>query len=222
MKEINAVIVGTTGLIGKGVLIECLEHDAVKSVLAVGRRSCGVTHPKLTEILYDDFSDLSPIAEKIAGFNACYYCLGVSSVGMSEEEYSRITVNFTIAAADAMKRASNDVTFCFISGMGTDATMQSKTMWARVKGKAEHELKSFPFRQLFLLRPGFVQPVKGVKMNHLAYKLLLPLIPVLKLLFPKYVTTTEKIGRAMIQLTLYGGAKQTLENSDINECAMTN
>lgn len=213
--DVKVVIFGATGVIGRGVLIECLESPAVGSVLVVARRTTGVTNSKLREIVRSDFDDLTDIADELGECDACYYCLGVSSAGMSESDYSRITVDYTLAAARALTKQSHKATFCFISGMGTDDTMKSRTMWARVKGRAEHKLKQFPLAQLYLLRPGVVIPVKGIKHDKMSYRILIALTPLLKLMFPRMLITTEQIGKAMIELALHGSDKQTLENVDI-------
>lgn len=217
--KINAILYGATGMIGSGVLIEILKHPDVKSVLVVGRRSCEVDHQKLREILHKDFLDYSAIEDQMTGYNACFFCLGVSSVGMSEEKYSRITYEFVKKAGETLSRLNPEMTFCFISGAGTDATEKSKTMWARVKGKAENVLKPFPFKTLYIMRPAYVQPMKGVKSIYFMSRILAPLYPLWKLIFPKYVVTTKQVGLAMIHAVLYGSKKQTLESIDISMLA---
>lgn len=212
---INTIILGATGHIGQGVLIECLEHPAVKTVLIIGRKSCGVEHEKITEVLHEDFMDYSSIMEKLSGYNACFFCLGVSSAGMSEEKYKVITHDYAVKAAEALSNQNKDMTFCFISGAGTDEKEKSRMMWARVKGSAENALKEFPFKQLYLMRPAYIQPMKGVKPGMKMYNIMGPLYPVLKFLFPKMVTNTIEVGLAMINAVLHGYEKQTLENSDI-------
>jgi uncharacterized protein YbjT (DUF2867 family) len=213
--EINTIIIGATGHIGQGVLIECLEHPDVKSILVIGRNTCGVKHEKVNEILHHDYLDYSAIEDKLAGYNACFFCLGVSSVGMSREDYYRITHDFTVATAEVLSRLNNDMTFCFISGAGTDENEKSRMMWARVKGKAENALKQFPFKHLYLMRPAYIQPMKGVRTRMKFYRVLGPLYPVWRFLFPKMVTNTVEVGLAMINAVLCGYEKQTMENSDI-------
>jgi len=209
------MLYGATGMIGSGVLIEILKHPDVKSVLVVGRRSCEVDHPKLREILQKDFLDYSAVEDQMTGYNACFFCLGVSSVGMSEEKYSGITYEFVKKAGETLSRLNPEMKFCFISGAGTDATEKSKIMWARVKGKAENVLKPFPFKALYIMRPAYVQPMKGVKSIYFMSRILAPLYPLWKLLFPKYVVTTKQVGLAMIHAVQYGFKKQTLESYDI-------
>lgn len=212
--KINAIIFGATGMIGQGVLIECLESNDVETVLAVGRRSCDTTHPKFQEIIHTDFLDYSVIEDKLKGYNACFFCLGVSSTGMSEADYHLITHDYAVKAAEVLSRRNPEMTFCFISGAGTDETLNSRLMWARVKGKAENSLKKFPFKNLYLMRPALIQPLKGVKSSYTIYKFLGPFFPLLKKM-PKYVTTTEQVGQAMINSVLFGAEKQTLENIDL-------
>lgn len=213
--EIKAILFGATGQIGQGVLIECLESPDVKSVLVIGRSGCGVKDDKITEIIHGDFMDYSSIEKRLSGYNACFYCLGVSSVGMSKEDYHKITYDYTVKTAEALTRHNKDMTFCFISGAGTDNKEKSRMMWSRVKGKAENALNTYPFKNLYLMRPAYIQPMKGVKTRLKMYKYLGPLYPVWRFLFPKGVTNTEEVGKAMINAVLYGYEKQTLENSDI-------
>jgi uncharacterized protein YbjT (DUF2867 family) len=213
--DINVILFGATGMIGQGVLIECLDHPAVKSLLVVGRRSCGVQHDTLQEIIHTDFMDYTAIEDQLTGYNACFFCLGISSTGMTEEAYHRITHDYAVQAAAVLAAHNPTMTFCYISGAGADATEKSRTMWARVKGKAENALKAFPFKNVYLMRPAFVHPVKGVTPSYTFYKVVGPLFPVLRFLFPAYVTTTAEVGQALINVVLYGSDKQTLENRDM-------
>jgi uncharacterized protein YbjT (DUF2867 family) len=219
----KVIIFGTTGMVGQGVLRECLIDLEVERVLSVVRRSTGQTHEKLKEINHDNFFDFSKIENELAGYDACFFCLGISSAGMTEQEYQRITYDITIAAAQTLLKASPNLTFIFVSGLGTDSTEKSRTMWARIKGKTENALLQMPFKAKYMFRPGFIQPLHGIvsktKLYRFFYVLITPLYPVLKLLFPKYVTTTEKIGRAMINVAKQGASKNILETADINEVA---
>ena len=219
MEKIKTILFGATGMIGSGVLIECLDNAEVASVLVIGRRSCGKKHEKLKEIIHDNFLDYSLIEGELSGYNACFFCLGVSSVGMSEEQYHIITHDYVVTAAEVLSRLNPGMTFCFISGAGTDDTLKSRMMWARVKGKAENRLKSFPFKHVYLMRPAYIQPIKGVKSSYFMYKVLGPIYPLLKRLFPKYVTNTEEVGQAMINAVLHGADRQTLENKEIIQLA---
>ena len=212
------VLFGATGMIGSGALIECLGHPDVERVLVVGRRPCGVEHERLEEILHDDFLDLSSIAGRFRGYDACMYCLGVSSAGMSEAAYHRITYDMTAAAAEAMLAAAPGARFVYISGAGADATERGRTMWARVKGAIENRLASMPFGDVWLFRPAFIQPMKGVRsrtrLYNAVYAALGPLYPLLRR-FPKWVTSTEKLGLAMIRAVRDGTSAGVLENDEI-------
>ncbi|MGB2959680.1 MAG: NAD-dependent epimerase/dehydratase family protein [Bacteroidota bacterium] len=220
--EIRAILFGATGMVGNGVLIECLEHPDVKSVLSVSRKGSGLKHEKLEEVLHGDFLDYSAIEGKLKGYNACFFCLGVSSVGISREDYRRITYDYTERAAQVLSRLNPEMVFCYVSGTGTDDTMQSRQNWARVKGETENLLKTLPFKQVYLMRPGYIQPRKDAKHVLFLYKIVGPLYPLWKLLFPKYVMTTEEVGQSMINAVLYGAEKQTLESTDMVRLARRN
>jgi uncharacterized protein YbjT (DUF2867 family) len=217
----KVIIFGTTGMVGQGVLRECLIDPDVESVLSVVRRSSEQTHQKLKELVHDNFFDFSKIENDLTGFDACFFCLGISSAGMSEAEYKRITYDITIAAAQTLLKMNPNLTFIFVSGLGTDSTEKSRTMWARIKGKTENALLQMPFKAKYMFRPAFIQPLHGItsktKLYRLFYVLITPLYPLLKFLFPKHVTTTEKIGRAMIKVAKQGASKNILTTADINE-----
>jgi len=219
----KVVIFGASGMIGQGVLRECLESETVTSILAVGRSPCGIEHEKLEEVLHGDFTDYGPIEDRLRGFDACFFCLGVSSAGMSEEEYRHITFDFTIRAAETLSRIDPQMVFCYISGAGTDSSEKSRSMWARVKGMTENRLLEIPFRAVYLLRPGYIQPMKGIRsktrLYQAMYTLLGPLYPVWKTLFPNIVTNTELVGRAMIRVADEGSPQAILETRDINAVA---
>jgi uncharacterized protein YbjT (DUF2867 family) len=213
--KIKAIITGATGMVGEGVLHECLKHADVESVLVINRKPCGVEHPKLKEIIHKDLFDLSSIEDQLSGYNACYFCAGVSSVGKKENEYKRITYDLTISFANTLVKLNPDMTFCYISGVGTDSTEKGKSMWARVKGKTENDLLELPFKGVYMFRPGYIQPTKGLKNTYNMYKVAAPFYPLWKTLLPKYVTTLREIGLAMINVTLYGSSKKILECNDI-------
>jgi uncharacterized protein YbjT (DUF2867 family) len=217
----KVIIFGTTGMVGQGVLRECLIDPEVESVLSVVRRSTGQTHQKLKEIVHDNFFDFSKIENDLNGYDACFFCLGITSVGMTEQEYQRITYDITITAAQTLLKLNPNLTFVFVSGTGTDSTEKSKTMWARIKGKTENALLQMPFKAKYMFRPAFIQPAHGIvsktKLYRTFYLLMAPVYPLLKLIFPRHVTTTEKIGRAMIRVVKHGAPKNILENADINE-----
>lgn len=220
--KINAIIFGATGMVGEGVLHECLNHSDVASVLVISRRSCNVTHPKLKELIHNDFFDYSTIEEKIKRYNACYFCLGVTSVGKNEQEYARLTYDLTIQAAKTLSRLNADMTFCYVSGTGTDATEKGRSMWARVKGKTENDLMKLPFKAVYALRPGFIKPIEGLKNAYGISKVLGGVYPILHFLLPNYVCTLEDLGLAMIKVTLSGYSTHVLENKDIAHIAHTN
>ena len=213
--EIKAIIAGATGMVGEGILHECLKHHDVESVLVINRKPCGVEHLKLKEIIREDFFDLSSIEDQLTGYNACYFCAGVSSVGKKEYEYKHITYDLTISFANTLVKLNPEMTFCYVSGVGTDSTEKGKSMWARVKGKTENDLLELPFKAGYMFRPGYIQPTKGLRNTYKIYKVAAPFYPLWKTLFPKYVTTLREIGLAMINVTLYGSSKQILECREI-------
>lgn len=213
--KIKAIITGSTGMVGEGVLHECLQHPDIESVLVINRKPCGVKHKKIKEIIYKDFFDLTIIENQLAGYNACYFCAGVSSVGKKEEEYKRLTYDLTLNFANTLLKLNPDMTFCYVSGVGTDSTEKGKSMWARVKGKTENDLLKLSFKAAYMFRPGYIQPTKGLKNAYKAYKIFTPFYTVWRTLFPKYVTTLKEIGLAMINVTLYGPDKKILECRDI-------
>jgi uncharacterized protein YbjT (DUF2867 family) len=220
----RVVIFGATGMIGAGVLLECLDDSRVESVLAVGRSPTGRKHAKLRELVHSDFLNYGAIRDELVANDACFFCLGVSSAGMSEEAYGRVTYGFTIAAAEVMAAAHPGMTFCFISGAGADSTEKGRFMWARVKGRTENQLLRMPLN-VFVFRPGFIQPMRGVRsrtrLYDVLYRLFGPLIPALRRLLPRYVTTSEILGRAMINVAANGYPKRILEAEDINEAGGT-
>jgi uncharacterized protein YbjT (DUF2867 family) len=213
--KIKAILFGATGMVGAGVLHVILDHPVVESVLVIGRRPCGVKHPKMKELLHDDFFNYSSIEEQLKGFNACYFCLGVSSVGMSEKDYTRISYDLTMSAATVLSRLNPGMTFCYVSGAGTDGTEQGRIMWARVKGRTENDLMKLPFKAVYLFRPGFIKPIKGVRHAHAISAAVGLLYPVWKTFFPQYICTLEEVALAMINAAGQGYPKQVLENRDI-------
>jgi hypothetical protein len=213
--KINTIITGATGMVGEGVLMESLLHPDVEKVLVINRKPCGVLHPKLIEILHTNFFDLSPIAEQLKGYNACFFCLGVSSVGMKEEEYYSLTYTLTMHMAEILARQNPAMTFCYISGAGTDSTEKGRMSWARVKGKTENDLMKLPFKKAFAFRPGFMLPEKGAKNVHGYYAIFRILYPPLRALFPRFVSTLKEVAIAMINSVTYGYGKPVLEVEDI-------
>ncbi|MFZ1977611.1 MAG: epimerase [Bacteroidota bacterium] len=213
--KIKTIIFGATGMVGEGVLHESLKHEDVESVLVIGRRPCNVEHPKLKEIVHRDFFDYSSIAGQLKGYNACFFCLGVSSLGKKEDEYRRITYDLTLETARTLSNLNPDMTFCYVSGAGTDSSEKGKIMWARVKGKTENDLTELSFKKVFLFRPGLIKPIKGLKHAFTLAKAAGALYPVWKLLFPRYVCTLEDVGRAMIHAAAQGYSKNIIECKDI-------
>lgn len=214
--KIKAIITGTTGMVGEGVLHECLQHPQVEEVLIINRKPLGVSHPKLKEIIHSDFYDLSPIAHELVGYNACYFCLGVTSVGKKEPEYYKLTYTLTMHVAEILSKTGYDMTFCYVSGGGTDSTEKGSSMWARVKGKTENDLMKLPFKQVFAFRPGFIKPTPGLKNAHTFYKYINWLYPIGRAIFPNGFCTLKELGLAMINITADGYDKQIVDSKDIH------
>jgi uncharacterized protein YbjT (DUF2867 family) len=220
---VRVVLFGASGMVGSGALLECLEDRRVTAVLVVGRTTCGIAHPKLEEILHRDFFDYSTIAARLTGLDACFFCLGVSVLGLSEAEYSRLTYDLTLAAAHALLAQNRQLTFCYVSGAGTDSSEQGRVMWARVKGKTENALLALPFTAAYMFRPGYIQPMKGVRTKVAAYRAIYALLgwlyPLLRRLAPNHITTSVQVGRAMIHVALAGYPQHILAPADINRAA---
>jgi uncharacterized protein YbjT (DUF2867 family) len=206
-------------MVGQGVLRECLLDRDVENILAIGRHGTGRQHEKLREIVHQDLFDFSAIEGQLTGYDACLFCLGVSSAGMKEADYRRVTYDLTLAAAQVLARQNPGMTFLYISGAGTDSTEKGRSMWARVKGETENALLRLPFKAAYMLRPAYIQPLHGIRSNttwtRILYAALGPFYPVWKALFPKYVTTTEELGRAMLHLAKHGAPKHVLESEDL-------
>lgn len=217
--KIKAVIFGSTGMVGQGVLRECLESPQVESVLVVNRRPGLVQHEKLQEVVHADFNDFSSLIPVFARYNTCFYCLGVSSVGLSDKEYHRITYELIIKVAGALLKTHQSYTFCYVSGAGADSSERGRLMWARVKGKAENAVLSMPFQKAYVFRPGYIQPLKGIKSRTKAYNIMYtafkPFYFILRL-FRKLVTDTSSLGKAMIRVALEGYPKRIIDSAGIN------
>jgi len=216
----NVILFGSTGMVGQGVLRECLLDPDVGKILSIGRRATGQQHPKLRELVHSNMLDFSTVEDQLSDFDACLFCLGISSVGLSEEEYRRITFDITMAAARTLLRLNPAMTFLYVSGMGTDSSEQGRTMWARVKGHTENELLRMPFKAAYMLRPGVIVPLHGIKsktkLYQFFYAALGPLLRLAHALFPKQIVTTEQLGRAMLKISRQGAPKPVLEASDIS------
>lgn len=216
---ISIILTGATGMVGEGVLHECLQHPAVATILVINRKPCNVSHPKLQEIIHTNFFDLTPIKQHLSGFDACFFCLGVSSVGMKEPEYLRLTYTLTMHVAETLAALNTQMVFCYISGAGTNSTENGRAMWARVKGKTENDLMKLPFKKVYNFRPGVLQPTKGLHNTLPLYKYLGWLLPVIKNFWPHYITSLQQLGIAMIRAATTGCNKQVLEVIDIQALA---
>jgi len=219
----DVILFGATGMVGQGVLRECLLDPDVRRVVSVGRTPLGRSHPKLQDLVQKDLYDLAPIESQLTGLDACFFCLGVTSTGMTEEAYSRVTYDLALAAAEPLLRLNPQMTFVFVSGVGADSSERGKIMWARVKGKTENALLRMPFRAVYVVRPGFIQPLHGIrsktKLYQFFYSLTPMLLPLLRRVWPKMVTTTEQLGRAMINAAKRGAPEKILDTAAINRLA---
>jgi uncharacterized protein YbjT (DUF2867 family) len=220
---VNVVLFGATGMVGAGALAECLADNRVRSVVALTRSPIGRTHPKLREMLRSDFFHYNDCRSEFAICDACLFCLGVSSIGMNQEAYVRLTYDLTLAAAHALVAANPRMTFCYVSGVGTDRTEQGARMWARVKGRTENALLALPFKASYMFRPGYIQPVGGVRSRtgwvHGVYTVVAPLYPIVRRLMPSATTTTANLGRALIEVAASGYPRRILYSPDFNRLA---
>ncbi|WP_319591883.1 NAD-dependent epimerase/dehydratase family protein [uncultured Draconibacterium sp.] len=219
----NVIITGATGMVGKGVLLECLDHRSVEKVLVIGRNPVDVTHPKLEQLIQNDFSDFSTTKEQLAGFDACFLCMGISSVGMKENDYKKITYDYTLALARELFALNPEMTITYVSGEGTDSSEKGKVMWARVKGKTENDLIKLGFKQAFMFRPGFIIPLRGIKSRTKAYQFMYDyfmwLVRLFKTVAPNAVVNTTQVGKAMINCALYGYNAVIIKPKDIIQLA---
>jgi uncharacterized protein YbjT (DUF2867 family) len=220
--NIRVIITGATGMVGEGVLYECLLSPDVEKVLVIGRKSCGIHHHKLSEIIRQDFFDLSAVESQLSGFNACFFCLGVSSVGMKKAVYEKLTYDLTLGFAKTLARLNGDMSFCYVSGAGTDSTETKRSHWARVKGKTENDLQKLGFKQTFLFRPGILKPTSGLSNTLSFYKWAGWLIPVFETLLPNTISSLAQLGQAMIHAVTRGYPKNILEVKDIKKLSVVN
>jgi uncharacterized protein YbjT (DUF2867 family) len=222
----NVVIFGASGMVGKGALLECLRDRNVERVVVVGRSGVGYEHPKLREVLVKDLFDVSSYAEELTGLDACFFCLGVSSAGLSEAEYRRLTYDLTITIGQTLAARNTALCFVYVSGAGTDTSERGRSMWARIKGATENALLRMPFRSAFMFRPGVIQPLDGIRSRtrsyRLGYILMSPILPLLRRAFPNSISTTREIGRAMIAVARNGWPRPVLEAKDIHKAARGN
>jgi uncharacterized protein YbjT (DUF2867 family) len=225
MNKLRVIITGATGMVGEGVLYKCLENTSVEKVLVIGRKTCGYSNPKLTEIIHSDFFDFSSIKEELKGYNACYFCLGTTAMGKTEAEYTKFTHTLTLHFATLLANLNPDMTFCYISGSGTDSSEKGRIMWARVKGKTENDLMKLPFTAVFNFRPGAITPLlplKPTQTYYKTYKYLAWLFAIMKVLTPAKLITLEALATAMINVSLSSYPQHNIEIKDMKVLANIN
>jgi len=217
MKKV--IITGATGMVGKGILYECLDHPDIEEVLVIGRSTIGMTHPKLKEMIHKDFTNFSSVADKLTGYDACFYSLGISAAGLNEAQYKKITYDFTMALSKVLLENNPEMTFNYISGQGTDSSEKGNMMWARVKGKTENDLINLGFKQAYMFRPGAILPLRGIKSRTKSYQFMYDyftwLLKIIKLISPNSIVNTTQIGLAMIKSIEKGYDKKVLKPKDI-------
>lgn len=219
MSKLRIIVTGSTGMVGEGVLHECLNHPDVEEVLILNRRSLKFFHPKLIEVVHETLEDWNLFDRELPGYDACFFCLGVSSVGMQEEEYTKITYDYTIHVAEVLTRINPNMVFCYVSGSGTDSSEQGRSMWARVKGRTENKLLSMPFKHAYMFRPGYLHPTPGLKNTHRYYAYISWLYPAVKLFLPKRINSLRELGLAMIHIVQRGYDRSIIGVKDIHELA---
>ncbi|REK77164.1 NAD-dependent epimerase/dehydratase family protein [Paenibacillus paeoniae] len=215
----KVIITGATGMVGEGVMHECLLHPDVKEILLLSRRPSGVVHDKIKEVIHDDLLHLETFAGELAGYDACFFCLGVSSIGKSEAEYTRVTYDLTLHVAGILADQNPEMVFCYVTGGGTDSSEQGRSMWARVKGRTENALLRLPFKDAYMFRPGYIHPTEGLSHSHAYYKVLGLLYPMLRKLIPRHVTTLKELGLSMIHIVQKGYEKKIVDNLDMAKLA---
>ena len=219
----NVLIFGATGMVGQGVLRECLLDPNVQMVQAIGRPATGVQHPKLRDVVHPDLFHYEAIEATLSGFDACFFCLGVTSSGKAEADYDRVTYGITVAAAETLCPLNPQMTFTYVSGAGTDSSEHGRIMWARVKGKTENALLRLPFAAAYMFRPGIIEPLDGIKSKTSVYQIFYtlgkPLLPVIRAIFPNQIVSTREVGRAMLTVARHGWPKRVLEIGDIRAAA---
>jgi nucleoside-diphosphate-sugar epimerase len=217
----KVIITGSTGMVGKAVLLECIDSLAIDHILLINRKSLGNISPKVEELIVDDYDQLAQHADRLTGYDACYHCMGVSALGLSEEQYTRLTLAYTQQLADVLYDHNPDMTFIYVSGKGTDSSEEGSVMWARIKGKTENYILHKGFKDAYAFRPGGILPEKGVKSRtawyNAIYVLLRPFFPILKTM--KSITRSTYIGKAMINLSQREISRKILEPENINEAA---
>lgn len=213
--KLKVIITGATGMVGEGVMLECIQNDAIEKILLINRKPTGISNPKVEEIIHADFNDISALEDRLKDFNACYFCSGVSSLGMKEEQYLAVTYTLTLNFARILAKVNPNLTFCYVSGAGTDSSEKGKLMWARIKGKTENDLMKLPFKAVYNFRPAFMKPAKGAKNIKGYYKVIGFMYPLLRKIAPKYFLTLQEVAKAMIYVSLKANEKKVLEVEDI-------
>lgn len=219
----KVIITGATGMVGKGVLLECLDHKSIERVLVIGRNPVDATHPKLEELIHNDFADFSTVKAQLAGYDACFLCMGISSVGLKENDFKKITYDYTLSLAKELFPLNPKMTITYVSGEGTDSSEKGRIMWARVKGKTENDLLNMGFKQAFMFRPGFIIPLRGIKSRTKAYQFIYDyfmwLVHLFKVVAPNAVVNTTQVGKAMINAALHGYNSVIIKPKDIIQLA---
>ncbi len=220
--NLKVIITGTTGMVGEGVLHVCLQNPSVEKILIINRKPLGLSHPKLTEIIHPDFYDLGPVVQDLKGYNACFFCLGISSIGLSADDYYRTTYTLTLYVAQLLSKLNPNMVFNYISGASTDSTEKGRSRWARVKGKTENDLMKLPFREVYAFRPGFIKPFAGLTKVKSGYKYIGWIYPIGRRFFPGGFCTMRELGTAMIEVCLKGYPVKIIEGKDIIALGNTN
>ena len=220
MYNMKVIITGATGMVGEGVLLECIQNEKVSEILILNRKHYEINHAKVKEIIVKDFMQVESIQDALQGYDACFFCAGISSVGLKEDVYSHITYDITMHVAKTLSSINPSMTFIYVSGSGTDSTEKGKLMWARVKGKTENDLLKLPFKAVYNFRPGMMKSTPGQKNIHWGFKVMDALYPLLNLLFPAFVSTLEEVALAMIAVVINPYQSTTLEVKDIKKITM--
>jgi hypothetical protein len=216
------IITGSTGMVGEGVLHVCLQNPSVEKILIINRKPTGILHPKLTEIIHLDFYNISPIENRLSGYDTCFFCLGISSIGMKEDDYFKVTHTLTLHIAESLHKQNPNMTFCYVSGAGTDSSEKGKSMWARIKGKTENDLVKIFQQHAYAFRPGFIKPIKGLSHIHKFYAFINWIYPIGRMIYPNGFNTLEEIGKAMIEIALKDDDKKIIDGKDISRLAKLN
>ena len=215
MKKHKVIITGSTGMVGEGILHICLNSDLIETVLVVNRKPLGLSHPKLKEIIHTDFYDLTSILDEFRSYDACFFCLGISSVGANKDYYFKTTYTLTLHFAESVLRVNNKIKFMYVSGAGTDETETGRVAWAKVKGKTENDLAKMTFDRFYAFRPGFIKPIKNLRFTHSFYKYINWFFPIGRSLYPSAFCTMEELGNAMLFLLENNFSSTIVKGKDI-------